>query len=67
MRYFITEGSQLFGFQVQGSVTTNILRATFKGADPKSAKKDSQVMQLFALLGPSSIKAVHKQVDEIDP
>ena len=35
--------------------------------DPKSAKKDSHVKQLFALLGFSSVKAVCKHVDEIDP
>jgi len=29
---------------------TNILCAAFTGIDPKSAKKDSQVKQLFALL-----------------
>ena len=30
-------------------------------------QKDSQVKQLFALLGPSHIKAACKNVDEIDP
>ena len=46
---------------------TNILRAAFTHADPKSAKKDSQLNQLFALFGSASIKAAHKHVDEIDP
>jgi hypothetical protein len=36
-------------------------------ADPKSAKKDSQVKQLFALLGSACVKAACKDVDEIDP
>ena len=35
--------------------------------DPKSAKKDSQVKQLFALLGSGGVKAACKHVDEIDP
>jgi len=30
-------------------------------------KKDSQLKQLFALLGSAGIKAVHKLHDEIDP
>ena len=30
-------------------------------------KKDSQLKQLFALLGSAGIKAAHKHVDEIDP
>ena len=29
-------------------------------------KKDSQIKQLFALLGPACVKAAHKHVDEID-
>ena len=44
---------------------TNILLAAFMRADPKSAKKDSQLKQLFALLQSVVIKAVHKHVDEI--
>ena len=36
-------------------------------ADPKSAKKDSQLKQLFALSGSASIKAVHEHIEEIDP
>ena len=36
-------------------------------ADPKSAKKVSQVKQLFVLLGSASLKAAHKHVDEIQP
>ena len=46
---------------------TIILQAAFTHADPKSAKKDSQVKQLFALLGSASVKAACKHVDEIDP
>ena len=44
---------------------TNILHAAFMHPDPKSAKKDSQVKQLFDLLEPMCVKAVHKHVDEI--
>ena len=46
---------------------TNILCAAFTHADPKSAKKTSQLKQLFALLGSAGIKAACKLVDEIDP
>ena len=45
---------------------TNILQAAFTPADPKRAKKDSQVKQLFALLGSARVKAVRKHIDEID-
>ena len=44
----------------------NILHAAFTCADPKSAK-NSQVKQLFALLGSVHVKAVRKKGDEIDP
>ena len=30
-------------------------------------QKDSQLKQLFALLGSAAVKAVYKHVDEIDP
>ena len=36
-------------------------------AEPKSAKKESQLRQLFALSGSVSVKAACKHVDEIDP
>ena len=45
----------------------NILCAAFMRADPKSAKKDSQVKQRFELLGSVCIKAAYEHVDEIDP
>jgi len=35
-------------------------------ADPKSAKRPSSCQCLFALLGSSCKKALHKQLDEID-
>ena len=38
----------------------NILGAAFTQADPKIAKKDSQVKQLFALLGSVCVKALRK-------
>ena len=46
---------------------TNILLTAFTRTDPKSAKKDSQVKQLFVALGSACVKAVCKHVDEIDP
>ena len=45
---------------------TKILRAAFTHTDPKSAKKDSQLKQLFALLGSAEVKAARKHSDEID-
>ena len=39
---------------------TNILRAAFTSADPNSAKKDSKVKQLFALLGAARINTLMK-------
>ena len=46
---------------------TNILRAAFTLADPKSAKRQVMLRSFFALLGSASIKAAHKHDDEIDP
>ena len=46
---------------------TNVLRATFMCADPKSAKKTVKSKQLFALSGSASVKAACKHIDEIDP
>ena len=46
---------------------TNILRAAFTHADPKSPKKDSQLKQLFVLLGSAGVKAALKHPDESDP
>ena len=45
----------------------NILRAAFTHKDPKIAKKDSQVKQLFVLLGSACVKALRKHVDVIEP
>ena len=42
------------------------LHEAFKPADPKRAKKDSQIKQFFALLGSAGVKAARKHVDEID-
>ena len=46
---------------------TNILRAAFTHADPKIAKKDIQLKQLFLLSGSACVKAARKHVDKIDP
>ena len=40
----------------------NILRGAFTRRDPKSTKKDSQVKQLFALLGSLGVKAACKML-----
>ena len=52
---------------LQGSISPSCLPTAFTRADPKSAKKDSQFKQLFALLGSAHVKAGHKHVDKIDP
>ena len=46
---------------------TNILRAAFTRADPKSAKKDSQLKQLFCDFGIYVRKSCSQNVGEIDP
>ena len=43
-----------------------ISRAASTRTDPKR-EKDSQIKQLFAISGPACVKAVRKNVDEIDP
>ena len=40
---------------------------TFYARRSQKPKKDSQLKQLFALLGPAEVKATCKHVDEIDP
>jgi hypothetical protein len=46
---------------------TNVLRAAFMHVGPKSTKIQSSYQTFFALLGSGHIKALSKQVDEIDP
>ena len=52
----------------QGSISPSFCKQLLHSKIPK-AQKDSQVKQLFALLGPAWVKAAHKQVeqDEINP
>ena len=45
----------------------NVFTRSFYARRSKSAKKDSQLKQLFVLLGSAGIKAALKHVDEIDP
>ncbi len=45
----------------------NILRTAFMRVEPKSVKKDSQVVSLNKLLGSTSVKAERKYVGEIEP
>ena len=45
----------------------NILQAAYTRSDPKSAKKDNHVKQLFALSGSAWVKAARTIVGEIDP
>ena len=40
---------------------------SFYAGRSQKCKKDSQVKQLFVLLGPLHVKAGHKHFDEIDP
>ena len=57
----------MFSVSKSGVNFTNVLQAAFTCPDPKSAKKDSQVKQLFALLGSAHVKSARKHLDEIDP
>ena len=45
----------------------NILRAAFVRADPKSAKKTVQSISFFVILLSAHVKAVHKNIGEINP
>ena len=48
-------------------ISPTCLHTGFMRVDPRSAKKDSQVKQLYVLLGSACVKAASKHVDEIDP
>jgi len=50
----------------QGSISSTCLRKAFTHVDPTCAKKDSQVMSQFTLLGSRRVKALCKHVVEID-
>ena len=43
------------------------LTSSFHARRYRKRKKDSQIKQLFALLGPDHAKAAHRHIDEIDP
>ncbi len=45
----------------------NVLGAAFTRADPKSAKKDTQVVNFFALLGSVPVKAARKTLMKLTP
>ena len=45
----------------------NVFTSSFYACRPQKLKKDSQLMQLFALSGSALVKAACKHVDEIDP
>ena len=53
-------------YQRLESISPNILPTAFLLVDSKSAKKDSSLKQLFALLGSAAINAVCKLIGEID-
>ena len=47
--------------------TRSILVGQRCASRSQKGKKDIQLKQLFALLGSASVKAAHKDIDEIDP
>ena len=49
-----------------GSISPSFYDKLLHTQIPK-AQKDSQIKQLFELLGPACVKAARKHVDEIDP
>ena len=57
---------QLIFLRVQGSISPSFNEQLLRTKIPK-AQKDSQIKQLFALLGPACVQAAPKHVDEIDP
>jgi hypothetical protein len=56
-----------FSDLVSGVNFINILEAAFTRAYPKSAKKYSQAVSLFALLGSACIKAARKSMVKLTP
>ena len=46
---------------------TNILRAAFTRADPKSAKKLLELNDFFSLLGSAPVKAAHRMLVKLTP
>jgi len=46
---------------------TNILRAAFASADPKSAKKTVKLSVFFVLLGSACAKAAHRMLMKLTP
>ena len=50
----------------RGSISPSFYAQLLRPQIPKE-QKDSQIKQFFGLLGPESLKAVCKHVDEIDP
>ena len=46
---------------------TNVLRAAFTRANPKSAKKTVKLSSFFALLGSTSAKAAHRTLVKLTP
>ena len=55
-----------FIFGLLGSISPTFYVQLLRPEIPK-AQKDSQLKQLFALLGPMGVKAARKHIDEIDP
>ena len=53
--------------QTPGADFTNILRAAFTRADPKSVKKLLYLTVFLALLGSLHVKAAHKMLVKLTP
>ena len=56
-----------FNFLAHGVNFTNVLRAAFTRADPKSAKKTVKLSSFFALLGSASVKAARRTLVKLNP
>ena len=70
---FPTTGNKTIDFCKKGirieklvPISSTFYKQLLRAQIPK-AQKDSQVKQLFALLGSARVKAVPKNIDEIDP
>ena len=59
--------AQPLGYRTPGVNFTNILRAAFTRADPKSAKKTVKLSSFIALLGSARVKAARRTLVKLTP
>jgi len=57
----------VLGKLISGVNFTNVLRAAFTSADPKSAKNTVHLPVFFVLSGSANVKAAHKTLAKLIP